>query len=129
MKKDIEKIDELIKEALTQEEAKFYDELGEQNLIEKLGSVFKGKTGWLAIIMNLFNLVIFGLLIFCVVQFLNTEATNELIKWGTGIFACLIFMGMIKLFVWMQMDKNDILREIKRLELQIATLSNKRMAD
>lgn len=129
MKKDIEKIDELIKEALTQEEAKFYDELGEQNLIEKLGSVFKGKTGWLAIIMNLFNLVIFGLLIFCVVQFLNTEVTNELIKWGTGIFACLIFMGMIKLFVWMQMDKNDILRELKRLELQITTLSNKRMAD
>lgn len=129
MKKDIEKIDELIKEALTQEEAKFYDELGEQNLIEKLGSVFKGKTGWLAIIMNLFNLVIFGLLIFCVVQFLNTEVTNELIKWGTGIFACLIFMGMIKLFVWMQMDKNDILRELKRLELQITTLSTKRMAD
>lgn len=129
MKKDIEKIDELIKEALTQEEAKFYDELGEQNLIEKLGNVFKGKTGWLAIIMNLFNLVIFGLLIFCVVQFLNTEVTNELIKWGTGIFACLIFMGMIKLFVWMQMDKNDILRELKRLELQITTLSNKRMAD
>ncbi|WP_298927771.1 DUF6768 family protein [uncultured Allomuricauda sp.] len=129
MKKDIEKIDELIKEALTQEEAKFYDELGEQNLIEKFGSVFKGKTGWLAIIMNLFNLVIFGLLIFCVVQFLNTEVTNELIKWGTGIFACLIFMGMIKLFVWMQMDKNDILRELKRLELQITTLSTKRMAD
>ncbi|PWL37514.1 hypothetical protein DKG77_14480 [Flagellimonas aquimarina] len=126
MKKDIEKIDELIKEALTQEEAKFYDDLGEQNIIEKLGSVFKGKTGWLAIIMNLFNLIIFGLLIFCVVQFLNTEITNELIKWGTGIFACLIFMGMIKLFVWMQMDKNDILRELKRLELQISTLSHKK---
>ena len=129
MKKDIEKIDELIKEALTQEEAKFYDELGEQNILEKLGGIFKGKTGWLAIIMNLVNLIIFGLLIFCVVQFLNTEITNELIKWATAIFACLIFMGMIKLFVWMQMDKNDILRELKRLELQIATLSTKRMAD
>ncbi|MBS9463770.1 hypothetical protein KIM67_15225 [Flagellimonas sp. 389] len=126
MKNDNEKIDELIKEALTQEEAKFYDELGEQNIFEKLGGVFRGKLGWLAIIMNLVNLIILGLLIFCIVQFLNTNVTNELIEWGTAIFVCLIFMGMIKLFVWMQMDKNDILRELKRLELQIATLSNKK---
>jgi hypothetical protein len=35
----------------------------------------------------------------------------------------MIAMGMLKLFVWMQMDKNDILRELKRLELQIATLA------
>jgi hypothetical protein len=26
---------------------------------------------------------------------------------------------MLKLYVWMQMDKNDILRELKRLELQV----------
>jgi hypothetical protein len=31
----------------------------------------------------------------------------------------MIFMGMMKLYLWMQMDKNDILRELKRIELQI----------
>ncbi|SHG95180.1 DUF6768 family protein [Flagellimonas flava] len=126
MKKEMEEIDKLIKEALSQEEAKFYDELGEQNILEKLGGVFKGKTAWLAIIMNLVNLVIFGLLIYCVVEFLDTEVTNELIKWGVGITACLASMSMIKLFVWMQMDKNDILRELKRLELQVSALAHKK---
>ncbi|MEM9648131.1 MAG: DUF6768 family protein [Bacteroidota bacterium] len=126
MKKEMEEIDKLIKEALSQEEAKFYDELGEQNILEKLGGVFKGKTAWLAIIMNLVNLVIFGLLIYCVVQFLDTEATNALIKWGVGITACLASMSMIKLFVWMQMDKNDLLRELKRLELQVSALAHKK---
>ncbi len=126
MKKEIEEIDKLIKDALTQEEAKFYDELGEQNILEKLGGVFKGKMAWLAIIMNIVNLAIFGFLIFCVIQFFETEATNELIKWGVGITACLACMSMIKLFVWMQMDKNDVLRELKRLELQISALAHKR---
>ncbi len=126
MKKDIEKIDELIKEALTQEEAKFYDELGEQNVLEKFGGVFKGRMAWLAVIMNIMNLVIFGLLIYCVVQFFDTEVIAELIKWGVGICVCFVFMGMIKLYLWMQMDKNDVLRELKRLELQISALAHKK---
>jgi len=125
MNKEREKIDELIKETLNQEEAKFYDELEEQNLIGKLGEVFKGKMGWLAIIMNIVHLVIFGLLIYCVVLFFGTNETNELIKWASAGFLCMIAMGMLKLYIWMQMDKNDILREMKRLELQVATLFSK----
>ena len=125
MKKDREKIDELIKETLNQEEAKFYDELEEQNLIGKLGEVFKGKMGWLAIIMNVFHLGIFGLFIYCIVQFFGTSETNELIKWASAGFLCMIAMGMLKVYIWMQMDKNDILREMKRLELQVATLFSK----
>ncbi|WP_350291415.1 DUF6768 family protein [uncultured Croceitalea sp.] len=125
MKNDIEKIDKLIKEALTKEEAKFYDELGEQNVFEKFGGVFKGKMGWLAIIMNVVVLVLFGLLVYCLIQFLNVETTNELIKWGAGMFTCMLMMSMLKLYFWMQMDKNDVLRELKRLELQISALANK----
>jgi hypothetical protein len=125
MNKEREKIDELIKETLNQEEAKFYDELEEQNLIGKLGEVFKSKMGWLAIIMNVVHLVIFGLLIYCIVQFFGTNETNELIKWASAGFLCMIAMGMLKLYIWMQMDKNDILREMKRLELQVATLFSK----
>ncbi|WP_350291349.1 DUF6768 family protein [uncultured Croceitalea sp.] len=125
MKNDIEKIDKLIKEALTKEEAKFYDELGEQNVFKKFGGIFKGKMGWLAIIMNVVVLVLFGLLVYCLIQFLNVETTNELIKWGAGMFTCMLMMSMLKLYFWMQMDKNDVLRELKRLELQISALANK----
>ena len=125
MNKEREKIDELIKETLNEEEAKFYDELEEQNLIGKLGEVFKGKMGWLAILMNVINLVIFGMLIYCFVQFFGANETNELIKWASAGFLCMIVMSMLKLYIWMQMDKNDILRELKRLELQVATISGK----
>lgn len=123
MNKKTEKIDELIKETLSKEEAAFYDELEEQNLIGKLGEVYKGKLGWLAAIMNVVHLLMFMAFVYCIVQFFNTENTNELIKWASAGFLSMIAMGMLKLFVWMQMDKNDILRELKRLELQIATFS------
>lgn len=120
-----EKIDDLIKEALSTEEAKFYDELGEQNLIEKLGGVHKGKTGWLASIMTVMTLLVFAVFVYCTVQFFNTEVTNELIKWASAGFLSMIAMSMMKLYLWLQMDKNDILRELKRLELQVSALSHK----
>jgi len=125
MNKDTEKIDELIKETLSQEEAKFYDELDEQNLFAKMGEVYRGKLGWLAVIMNICHLIVFGLFIYCLVQFFNTEETNMLIKWASAGFLCMIAMGMLKLFMWMQMDKNDILRELKRLELQVSGLAHR----
>lgn len=127
MNKDGEKIDELIKETLNQEEAKFYDDLDEQNLFGKIGETFKGKMGWLAVVMNIANLIFFGLFIYCCVRFFDTDQTNELIQWAAAGFLCWAFMAFIKLYVWMQMDKNDLLRELKRLELQVAALSSKKI--
>jgi hypothetical protein len=37
----------------------------------------------------------------------------------------LMMSTFIKLFCWMQMDKNAILREIKRLKSQISSIANK----
>jgi len=125
MKNSKEQIDRLIKETLSAEEAQFYDELEEQNILGKMGEVYKGKFGWLAVIMNIITLVAFVLLVYCIVQFFNTQQTSELIKWASAGFLCAIIMGTLKLFVWLQMDKNDILRELKRLELQLATLMSR----
>ena len=125
MSKEIDEIDKIIKEALTQEEAKFYDELEEQNLFQMVGGIFKGKLGWLILIMNIMTVVFFGLFVYCVVQFFETSITNELIKWGLGSVIFLISISMLKLFVWMQMDKNALLREMKRLEIQVLSLSGK----
>ena len=120
-----EDIDKLIKDTLTQEEAKFYDELEEQNVFEMVGGLFQGKNKWIMLMMNFMTLVFFGFFVYCTVQFFNTTETNELIKWGIGGLVFLFGVSMLKVFAWMQMDKNAILREMKRLELQVSSLSGK----
>ncbi len=121
----MEEIDQLIKDTLTQEEAKFYDSLDEQNVFDMIFDLFKGKNAWILIIMNIMILVFFGLFVYCCIQFFKVESTNELIKWGFGGLIFLLGVSMLKVFAWMQMDKNAILREVKRLELQIMSLSGK----
>ncbi|MGX1930732.1 DUF6768 family protein [Flagellimonas sp. 2504JD4-2] len=125
MKTNMEDIDKLIKETLTQEEAKFYDQLDEQNLFQMLGGLFKGKNSWLAFIMNILIAVVFGLLIYCLIQTFDVENTNDLILWVGAVVLCFLTISMLKIYMWMQIHRNALIREMKRLELQISSLSNK----
>ena len=125
MKNEMEEIDKLIRDTLNQEEAKFYDALDEQNIFEMIFGLFKGKNAWINILMNIVVVVYFGLFIYCVIQFFDSETTESLIKWSFGSVILMISISMLKIFSWMQMDKHAILREMKRLELQVMSLSGK----
>ena len=70
-------------------------------------------------------LVIFALSIYCLVQFLEAEEIREMLLWGAGMMVGLVMVGMLKMWHWMQMDKNALVREIKRLELQVGLLVKK----
>lgn len=125
MKKKVEKLDDLIKETLSKEEAQFYDQLEEKDLFGKIGEVYKGKMGWLVIIMNIALVLFFVFFVYSIVEFFEAESIEDMIVWSSAGFLSMIFMSVMKLYVWMQMDKNDILRELKRIELQISVLAHK----
>ncbi len=125
MKDRLKEIDAIIKESLTREEAEFYDSLEEQNTFEMMGGLFRGKNRWLLIIMNIIVLVALGFLVWSIVQFLNAETAAGMVRWAALGFVCFGMIGMLKIYAWMQMDKNAVLRELKRLELQISSLANK----
>jgi len=125
MKKSNEEIDELIKSALSQEEATYYDELEEQSLLDMALGVYRGKLKWLAILTAVVMIIVFGLAVYCLIQFLEADNTKDMILWAAGMFGAMMATSMLKLFHWMQMDKNAVLRELKRVELQVGVLSAK----
>ena len=125
--KNIENIDELIEQTLTEEEAKFYHKLDDQNLFGMLSGLYQGKLKWLTILTTIIILAIFVAGIFCAIEFFNATTTMEMLKWGAGMFTSLIAISMLKLFNWLQMYFNKISREIKRIEFQISILSNKKI--
>lgn len=125
MKNEMEEIDILIKETLNQEEAKFYDSLEEQSIMQMVFGLFKGKNAWINILLNIVTVLFFVLFIYSGIQFFNSETTEGLIRWGFGSMIFLISISMLKLYAWMQMDKHAILREMKRLELQVMSLAGR----
>lgn len=123
MKEERENIDDLIKQALSEEESEILERLGEeQSIFEQLLTNFQGKMKWMSMYIAFMILVFFIISIYCLIEFLNAEDIRLMMMWGAGMGASLLIVGMLKMWQWMQMDKNTILRELKRLEIHIAAL-------
>lgn len=125
MKYKQKEIDEMIRDALAEEEAQFYDSLDEQNLPEMVGGLFYGKMKWLVILTMIIQVIMFGLAVYCIIQFFQHDDIKSMIRWGAGGFFFLISTSFIKLYHWLQMHRNAMLREMKRLELQVTILAGK----
>lgn len=117
-------IDKLIRDALTEEEMVVFDDLGEQSLIDMMLGVFKGRLRFLSIAWAVITLVFFFGAIYTATQFFETDEPSELIMWGAAFFLMLGTVMSMKIWYWMEMQKNSIMRQIKRVELQVAHLAS-----
>ncbi len=123
MKHTDEQIDKIIHDALSKEEAHFYDQLGEQNIIEMTLGVFQGKNKKLYILTGVMSFLLFGVFVYCAILFYDAETTRDMLIYGGAAGWSIMSVGLIKLWYWMQMNNNSLLREMKRLELQIAAMA------
>ena len=125
MKTNMENIDKLIKESLSKEEAEFYDSLEQQNVFGMMGGMYKGRMGGILVILSICQVVAFGFAVYCAIKFFNAEQTDMLIKWGIGFVILITMVSFIKTYSWMHMNKQAIIRELKRIEYQLSILSSK----
>jgi len=123
MGKQKSEIDELIREALGEEEANYYETLEEeQSLLQEGLGLYKGKRAWISIWISFVILVLFVGSIYCLLEFFKMEETKDLMIWGGGFFLGMFAITSLKIWAWMQMDKNALMREMKRLEFQVNVL-------
>jgi uncharacterized membrane protein YciS (DUF1049 family) len=117
-------LDDKIREALRQEDADLLDHYrGEQPIHEMLIETFHGRNRWLNGLAFLFTLAGLVMAIVAAYQFFHAESTRAMIAWATGFLLFALWIAMLKLWFWMEMQKHSITREVKRLELQVANLS------
>ncbi|CAN5702480.1 hypothetical protein BH11PSE1_BH11PSE1_15220 [soil metagenome] len=119
-------IDEAIRQSLSAEDVRFLEAHGgEQPLLRQVLQTLTGSFaplnagGWIA------GFALFAVGAFCVWRFLNVTELRDLLLWGGGAMATMLGLTLIKVWFWMEMQKNAIVREVKRLELQLARLAGK----
>ncbi len=115
--------DDKIRQALQAESDNVWKDVEEQGLFEQALDVMRGKHRFLTVIANVVIAVFFAMMVYCVVRFFDAQTTRTQIAWSVGFLASNMVVAMLKLWFWMQMDKNTVIREVKRLELQVATLA------
>jgi hypothetical protein len=118
------KLDDAIHAALTEEDKEFLARFDkEPNTFEQMAGVFRGPLAWIYIAFIITAVVLAPLGIFSVIKFLGATEVRPLLHWGAAVFAILIVLSVVRLVFFMQINTNRILREMKRLELQMARLA------
>ena len=119
-------IDRQIEEALNEEDRTLFAELGEQGLFTQWFSVYRGRQAWIAIMSTI---VMFFMLSGAVYAgwnfFRGSGSVLEASAWAGLAVTLMMMISFMKVWFWMRMESNRVIREVKRLELQIARLQAK----
>lgn len=122
----MKELDDKIRAALRKEDADVFDDLGgEPSMFTLVMDTFRGRHRWLVVLSVFWSLVFMVLSIVSAVKFFKTEDPRDMMMWALGFIFCMSAVSMMKLWFWMELSKNAIMREIKRVELQIARLAGR----
>jgi hypothetical protein len=122
-------LDEKIREALRREDSELFgDPAGEPSMFDMILGSFRGRHRRIMMLSAFWILVFFVLGVIAAFQFFGADATRGMVLWATVFVFSVSTVSMLKVMYWMELNKNAVTREIKRLELQIARLAN-RMKD
>jgi len=115
-------IDKAIRDALSAEDAAFLAKFEDQSPFNEAMGTFSGKWGAMNVFAAIITFAMFGGFVYCAWQALSTTDLREIVLWSAGGVITMLAVAMLKMYFWMEMNKNVTLREVKRLELQIARL-------
>ncbi|MGE0741261.1 MAG: DUF6768 family protein [Hyphomonadaceae bacterium] len=118
-------IDQAIRQALSAEDAEFLARFESESPIQEALGTFSGKWGAMNIFAAVLTFALFGVFVFCVWNLLGTDDVHAGQLWAVGAVVSMLSVAMLKMYFWMEMNKNVMLREVKRLELQVARLAAK----
>ena len=118
------KIDDQIRKALREDDAALFDDAGtEQSLYREAMGLFRGQWWWIGVMSAFFMLVAMAFAIYSAIRFFNAVDTYAMLFWAMIFMICMIGGTTIKIWGWMRMNRNAVIREVKRVELQVATLA------
>jgi len=115
-------IDDRIKDALNAQDREMMGRLDEQGPIGQFTGLFKGKAAGLTIIVIIASLFFVVIGFYAAWRAYSTTEIHSVLMWGGLAWFFLMAQMMVKMWSWMRMETNRTIREIKRVELQLARL-------
>ena len=120
-------IDEKIKNELENDAAKLDDILAhEPGIFGMLGNAYKGSLGRWMIIVTIFTLAITAIMFWSGYQFFFVEGTElHKLHWAVVLLLSTMVQIALKMWTFMEMNRQSVIRESKRLELAVEKLTLK----
>jgi len=122
----MKEIDREIRDTLREEDAAVdASSVQEITMFHGAMDLFRGRLRWLAIGFALALVGLAALAAFTVIRFFQATEVRGMLIWGIGFMLCVVAGIGLKVLSWVELSKNTLMREIKRLELQVACLASR----
>ncbi|NQY64512.1 MAG: hypothetical protein HRT38_12390 [Alteromonadaceae bacterium] len=119
-------IDDKIKQEL-ESEAKQIDQIlvHDPGLFNMLANAYKGKLGGWLILVGIVTFFVSILMFWCGYEFFFVEGSLEhKLQWGVALLLSTMIQISLKMWTFMEMNRQSTLRELKRFELSLNKLTN-----
>lgn len=123
------KLDDAIHEALSEEDAEFLARFNEEpHSFEQMFGIFRGPLSWMYVAFAVFALILAPITIYTGWRFFEATEMRPLFYWGLTTTVSVLLLAVVRVLLFMQLNTNRVLREIKRLELHLARLAAREKA-
>ena len=117
-------LDQAIRESLSAEDTELFDRLGaDQALHRQVLATFEGQLRWFNAAGWIAGLVLFGVASVLAWRFVQAQELEDMLRWGAASALAFAGVALVKVWFWLELQKNAIVREVKRLEVQVASLA------
>lgn len=118
--------DNAVRGALSPDDLQLYDALGRRpNPVQAAFATLRGEHRLFAIGAWAMGFAMFAIAGYAATRFAEAETTRAMIGWAAGATVALVALGLIKIWVFMEIQREALLRELKRLEFQVAALAGR----
>lgn len=94
-------------------------------LFKLIGLSFRGQFRYTVMFVMLLVVVFVSLAAYCAWQMLATPDVGNKVEWLAGLLVSVIIVGLLRLWYFMELNRLSIVREVKRVELQVALLAER----
>lgn len=119
-------IDDRIRGALDEDDRAFLASLDQgRGLFTQIGDTMSGPLGGWAMMGTVIAALLGIFILYAVWQLFHVTEPRPLILWATGTLAALVAQGFLKQWFFSRMNMFTVLRELKRLQLQVAEIGER----
>ncbi len=119
--------DNRIKDALDDDDQAFLGQLEEdRGLFEMIGDSMSGNLGGWAKLVFAVAVVVGIAILYAVYRAVTADGFEPMVGWGLLSIGLVVMQGFVKEWMFARMNMLTILREVKKLQVQVALLAEER---
>ena len=96
---------------------------GDEGLLGQVSATFRSRMRYWITLVWAMTLLTTALAAWAAIAFFQSETTRDWIMYATIFTWAALAVAMLKMWYWMEMNRNTHTREIKRVEIQLARLT------